>query len=82
MEENKFLLNENELEKINGGLFCEFVDEWREEYDEEPTDMICPKCGSKVFKLTQYGKFSGAFCEDHYHPIKEDGTVIDGYGMQ
>lgn len=81
MEENKFLLNEDELEKINGGLFCELVDEWREKYDEEPTDMICPKCGSKVFKLTQYGKFSGAFCEDHYHPIKEDDTVIDGYGM-
>ena len=80
MEENKFLLNEDELEKINGGLFCELVDEWREKYDEEPTDMICPKCGSKVFQLSQYGKFSGAFCEDHYHPLMEDGTIIDGFG--
>ena len=51
MEENKFLLNEDELEKINGGLFCELVDEWREKYDEEPTDMICPKCGFYHYNL-------------------------------
>lgn len=82
MDENKFLLTEEEMEKVNGGCFSELVDTWREEYNEEPCDMICPKCGSKVFKLTQYGKFCGAFCIDHYHPLKEDGTVIDGYGMQ
>ena len=80
MEEKKFLLSEEDMKKINGGCFSEFVDEWREEYDEEPTNMICPTCGSKVFKLTQYGKFCGAFCEDHYHPLMEDGTIIDGFG--
>ena len=30
MDENKFLLTEEEMEKVNGGCFSELVDTWRE----------------------------------------------------